>query len=234
MNTVKAMYPINLKNDGQNDRERNVANVNQERLNDNFRTIADALIDLYKSGDHTMKYLSARIESDSSNNRAAILMLPDSIMQQVADTINGYVQYGDTSTEVQQAVASLMAQSANEITLSFSDVVTTANENAEQLSTLSSWVRIVAANAGAGTNAGVIIGSSESSTSFKAEAACIFFYGGDDSHAKWANALAGLDADGNFMASRAHLDSTLLGSKFDVDVVPVSNINFLHITGRGS
>ena len=247
-NNVKAMYTIHLYNNGQNDRERNVINVNQDRLNDNFRTIAACLIDLYNSGDYTLNHLTARIENDERvyvtvpdaegiaaeaiANSAVILMMPDAIMQQVAETITGYVVNGDKTTDIQRAVASLVEQRANEIDIMFTDVNTAVGNNSEQLASLSSWFRVVAANAGAGTNAGAIIGRSDASTSFKAEATCIFFYSGDDDRAKWVNALAGLDADGNFIARRAHVDSMLLGGAFDVDVVPAHGKNFLHIIGR--
>lgn len=248
MANIKAMYPIYLDNDGKNDQERNVVNVNQERLNDNFRTIAACLIELYDSGDHTLNYLSARISRDEEvfvtvpdaegiaaqaiATSSVILMMPDSIMQQVAETINGYVINGETTTAIQRAVASLVEQRADEINIMFTNVTTAVGENTDAITTLSSWVKVVAANAGAGTNAGVIIGSSDSISSFKAEASCIFFYSGDDDRAKWVNALAGLDADGNFIAKRAHIDSELLGNAFDVDVVEAHGVEFLHITGR--
>ena len=248
--TIKAMYPIKLYNEGRDDRERNVVNINQERLNDNFRTIANELIELWASGDHTLNYLSARVAKDEQTfvtvpdaegiaaqaiaTSSVILLMPDTIMQQVAETINGYIINGDTTTDIQKAVASLVEQRANEINIMFTDVNTTLGETAERVSTLSSWVRVVAANIGHGTNAGVIIGSSDSTTSFKAEASCIYFYSGDDERAKWVNALAGLDADGNFIAKRAHLQSVLLGNAFDVDVVEAGGVDFLHITGRNS
>lgn len=247
-NTIKAMYPIYLQNDGKNDRERNVVNVNQERLNENFRNIATELIKLWSSGDYTLNLLSARISKDEEvfvtvpdaegiaaraiENSSVILMMPESIMQQVAETINGYVINGDTTTSIQKAVASLVEQRANEIDIMFTNVTTDVSANTNAINTLASWVKVVAANAVAGTNAGVIIGSSDSISSFKAEASCIFFYSGDDERAKWANALAGLDADGNFIAKRAHIDSMLIGGKFDVDVVEAHGIDFLHITGR--
>ena len=63
-NTIKAMYPITLQNDGKTDSERNVVNINQERLNENFRNIADELIKLWASGDYTLNILSARIAKD--------------------------------------------------------------------------------------------------------------------------------------------------------------------------
>ena len=245
---IKAMYPITLYNDGKNDRDRNVVNVNQERLNENFRNIADELIALWSSGDYTLNILSARIAKDESvyvtapdaegiaaqaiASSSVILMMPESIMQQVADTINGYVINGDTTTSIQKAVASLVQQRSDEIDIMFTNVTNAVGENADAITTLSSWVRVVAANAGAGTNAGVIIGSSDSVSSFKAEASCIFFYSGDDERAKWVNALAGLDADGNFLAKRAHIESMLIGNAFDVDVVEVGGRNFLHIIGR--
>lgn len=247
-NTIKAMYPITLQNDGKTDQERNAVNVNQERLNENFRNIATELIKLWESGDYTLNILSARIAKDEEvfvtvpdaegiaaqaiATSSVILMMPESIMQQVAETINGYVINGDTTTSIQKAVASLVEQRADEIDIRFTNVTTALGETADAVTTLSSWVKVVAANAVAGTNAGVIIGSSDSVTSFKAEASCIFFYRGDDERAKWVNALAGLDADGNFIAKRAHIESMLIGDAFDVDVVSAHGVDFLHITGR--
>ena len=247
-NTIKAMYPITLQNDGKTDQERNAVNVNQERLNENFRNIATELIKLWESGDYTLNILSARIAKDEEvfvtvpyaegiaaqaiATSSVILMMPESIMQQVAETINGYVINGDTTTSIQKAVASLVEQRADEIDIRFTNVTTALGETADAVTTLSSWVKVVAANAVAGTNAGVIIGSSDSITSFKAEASCIFFYSGDDERAKWVNALAGLDADGNFIAKRAHIESMLIGDAFDVDVVEAHGVDFLHITGR--
>ena len=247
-NTIKAMYPITLQNDGKNDQERNAVNVNQERLNENFRNIATELIKLWESGDYTLNILSARIAKDEEvfvtvpdaegiaaqaiATSSVILMMPESILQQVAETINGYVINGDTTTSIQKAVASLVEQRADEIDIRFTNVTTALGETADAVTTLSSWVKVVAANAVAGTNAGVIIGSSDSVTSFKAEASCIFFYSGDDERAKWVNALAGLDADGNFIAKRAHIESMLIGDAFDVDVVEAHGVDFLHITGR--
>lgn len=247
-NNIKAMYPIVLFNNGRDDQEKNVVNVNQERLNENFRSIASCLIDLYQSGEHTLKYLSARIANDERvfvtwpdaegiaaeaiANSSVILMMPDSIMQQVAETITGYVANGDTTTDIQKAIASLVQQRADEIDIMFTNVNTSLGETSEQVASISSWFRVVAADIGAGTNAGAIIGSSESTSSFKAEASCIYFYSGDDERAKWVNALAGLDADGNFIAKRAHLESVLLGGAFDVDLVEAHGTEFLHITGR--
>lgn len=248
MASIKAMYPIVLYNDGKNDRERNVININQERLNENFRNIAYELIKLAENGDHTLNYLSARIEKDEKvfvtapdaegiaaqaiANSSVILLMPENILQQVAETINGYVINGDKTTDIQKAIASLVEQRSDEIDIMFTNVTNAVGENTERISTLSSWVKVVSANAIAGTNAGVIIGSSDSTTSFKAEASCIFFYSGDDERAKWANALAGLDADGNFIARRAHISSMLIGNVFDFDVVEANGQEFLHITGR--
>ena len=248
MRKVKAMYPITLYNDSRSDRERNVINVNQDHLNENFRNIAAALIDLYESGDYTMNYLSARVAKDESMfvtlpdaegiaaeaiaNSSVIVMMPDNIMQQVAETIRGYVDRGETTTEVQKAVSSLVQQRANEIDLVFTSVTRSIGDNAERLNELSSWVKVVGADQDMQTNAGVIIGRSYAAASFKAEASCIYFYSGGDERAKWENALAGLDSDGNFIAKRAHLDSVLLGGAFDVDKVTVGGVDFLHITGR--
>ena len=247
---MKAMYPITLYNNGENDRERNVINVNQERLNENFRNLAEAIIELFTSGEHTLNYLSARVSADESSwtaigqqveqNTAAILVLPTSITQSITDVIteyvanNGEVQAGDPVLTT--AIASLVQQSSDKLTVTFTTTTNAINSSVqaqgERLTNIESWVKIVAANADAGTNAGVIIGSSDSISSFKAEATCIFFYGGDDSQAKWANALAGLDTYGNFIASRAHVNSLLLGDMFDVDVVEANGTQFLHITGR--
>ena len=103
-NTIKAMYPITLQNDGKNDQERNVVNVNQERLNENFRNIATELIKLWESGDYTLNILSARISRDEEvfvtvpdaegiaaqaiATSSVILMMPESILQQVAETVH--------------------------------------------------------------------------------------------------------------------------------------------------
>ena len=118
---IKAMYPITLYNNGRDDRERNVVNVNQERLNENFRNIATELIALWESGDHTLNYLSARLSSDEERfvtvpdaegiaaeaiaHSSVILLMPDTIMQQVSDLINGYVAEGETTTNIQRAIA---------------------------------------------------------------------------------------------------------------------------------
>lgn len=247
---LKAMYPITLYNDGKSDRERNVINVNQERLNENFRNLSEAIIELFTSGEHTLDYLSARVSKDEASwtaigqqveqNTAAILVLPTSITQSITDVITEYVAHnGEVQTDdpvLTTAIASLVQQSSDKLTVSFTTTTNAINNSVqsqdERLSAIESWVKIVAANVGAGTNAGVIIGSSDSVSSFKAEASCIFFYSGDDSRAKWANALAGLDSDGNFIASRAHIESLLLGNMFDVDVVEDNGVEFLHITGR--
>lgn len=251
--TIKAMYPITLYNNGKDDRERNVVNINQERLNENFRNIASELIALWESGDHTLNYLSARVSADEERfitapdaegiattaiqNSAVILAMPDNILQQVSQLIEGYVASDDKdpehqTTELQRAVASLVKQRADEIDIIFTQVDTALGETSAVVQDLSSWIKVVPDNTVAGTNAGVIIGRSTSASNFKAEADHIYFYSGDDDRGKWANALAGLDADGNFIAKRAHLDSVLLSGAFDVDLVEAHGIDFLHITGR--
>lgn len=247
---LKAMYPITLYNDGKSDREKNVININQQHLNENFRNISEAIIELFTSGEHTLDYLSARVDADEASwtaigqqveqNSAAILVMPTGIFQSITDVIKQYVAHGGEvqqgDSELTTAIASLVAQSSDKLVVSFTSTTTALSNSVDsqdaRLSAIESWVKVVAANAGDGTNAGVIIGSSDSSTSFKAEASCIFFYSGDDSCAKWANALAGLDATGRFVAGKASIDSMLLCKAFDIDLVTVNNVDFLHITGR--
>lgn len=242
---IKAMYPITLYNDGKNDREKHVINVNQDHLNENFRNIAEALLELYQSGEHTLNYLSARVAKDESTfvtmpdaqgiaaeaiaKSSVILMMPETIMQQVAETIQGYVATQDTTEPIQQAISSLVEQRAEEIDVVFTTAITS---NSQRIERLSSWLKVVDSDLDAHTNAGVIIGRSDSAASFKAEASCIFFYDGSDDRAKWENALAGLDANGSFYAGSAHLGSVLLGDAFDIDKVIVGGVEFLHITGR--
>lgn len=239
---IKAMYPIVLKNDGRTDREKNDYNVNQERLNANFKEIASEIVRLWESGERNLNFLSARISEDESQwtalgqqvteNTSTIIMLPSTIISQVATVIREYVDNGEGQDpdELTQAIASMMTQEADSITASFQQ---TFLDQDGRLQTIESWFRVVAGNAGAGTNPGAIIGRSDSDTSFKAEATCIYFYRGDDNQAKWVNALAGLDANGNFVAGVVHVGSLLIDDLFDVDVVAgPNNIEFLHIIGR--
>lgn len=237
-NVMKAMYPINLSNDGRNDQERNMVNVNQERLNDNFRSISSALSYLFQSGEHTLKYLSARIKSsedgfvstlngvqDTVNTHSAeILAMPDAIMQMVGSSITEYNPNGDP---VQKAVSTVITEQNNAVELKFTEV------NSE-LGTIQSWVRIYGTTAASelGISPGVIIGDNQQPYALKAESNAIYFYRGMDSDAKKANMLAGFDASGSFEAGSIHNTSTLLDGKFDIDVVNANGVDFLHITGR--
>lgn len=245
-NSIKAMYPINLDNRGGNDRERNVVNVNQERLNENFRVIAAALSDLYASGEHTLKYLTARIKEGetvyistlngvlelTNENSAEILALPNAIMQMVASSIANYQATGDDLTPVQTAVNSVVTQMASEIDAEFTSTNSAIGNTNDQLSQMNSWVRVYGVGNSLGIPPGVVIGDSESGTSFKAQGNIIFFFQGADSRATDANAVASFDGNGNFNAGSIHNSSTLLDGKFDIDVVNANGIDFLHITGR--
>lgn len=258
-NRMKAFYPIKLPKASGNTSEvaRTAEEVNEERLNDNFRTIANELVKLWDSGEKQLNVLSARVSADEKlyvtapdaegiaadaiANSAVILMMPEAIMSQVSEVLTGYATTGyvdnaDNATlaAAQEVTTSTVTQSANELRVDITKNTTRSTGNESVLNSLTSWVRIVTANAQAGTNAGVIIGDSKSSTSLKAEAGVIFFYRGDDSQAKAANQLAGFDADGNFVASAVHTESTLLDGKFDIDVVTANSIDFLHITGRNT
>lgn len=245
---IKAMYPISLQNDGRTDQERNIVNKNQDRLNDNFRSLAAALVELWQSNDHSFDFLSARIDGESTEltalgelvaqHQATILVMPDTIINQVAQIITEYNDHGvqEDSPALTTAISSLMRQQADNITVLFTTEISGLSLDVagqgERLSTLEDWFKVVARDTTAGTNAGAIIGSSDSDTSFKAEATCIYFYRGDVDKAKWANALAGMDANGNFVATDVHTDSILLNSMFDIDVVTADGVDFLHITGR--
>ena len=244
--SMKAMYPINLENYGKNDQERNVVNINQERLNDNFRTITAALSELYASGEHTLKYLTARIKDGetvyistingvlelTNENSAEILALPNAIMQMVASSIANYQQTGDDLTPVQTAVNSVITQLSDGINMEFTNTNNAIGNTSEQLSQMNSWVRVYGAGNSLGIPPGVVIGDSESGTSFKAQGNIIFFFQGADSQATDANAVASFDGNGNFNAGSIHNSSTLLDGKFDIDVVTANSVDFLHITGR--
>jgi len=247
-NRMKALYAIVLpRTDDKTDAARVAQDVNQERLNDNFRTITNELMKIWEGGERNLNLLSARITSvqdvtddqlrdiiaNVATNTAAIAMAPDQIMSQVSQTLEGYATTGDLDangnavlTEAKSYTDSTVSQTAQGLTVLI-------NQN-----DLSSWVRIV--GAGAGTLPGVIIGKSDSTTSLKAEAEAIFFYRGDATNAWWKdannqlnpNALAGFDADGNFITRNIHNESLLLDGKFDIDVVNAGGVDYLHITGR--
>lgn len=247
-NRMKALYAIILPKTGdKTDAARIAQDVNQERLNDNFRTITNELMKIWEGGEQSLNLLAARVTSvqevtdaeirdiiaNVATNTAAIAMVPGQITSQVSESLEGYALetyvdkkgetvYGDALKDAKSYTDSVVTQTANELNVTISQ------------NDLSSWVRIV--GAGVGTNAGVIIGSNDSDTSLKAEATALFFYRGDETQAKQSNADVLLDASGNLIAKNIHNDSLLLNSKFDIDVVTAlsggSNVDFLHITGR--
>ena len=237
-NVMKAMYPISLEKNGKTDQERNIVNVNQERLNDNFRSIAAALSSLFQSGEHTLKYLTARIKDSEEmyeatlsgvdekvrENSAEILALPTAIMQMVGSSI---LNYNADGNPVEQSVNTVITQQNNAIDLKFTQVD-------DELGTIQSWVRIYGPTAASelGISPGVIIGDNLQPYALKAEGNAIYFFRGADNAAKKANMLAGFDASGNFEAGAIHNESSLIDGKFDVDVVNANGVDFLHITGR--
>ena len=250
---MKALYDIRMPGaKDASDRERNVENVNEDRLNGNFREIANELLKLWASNDHTLNFLSAQIEDANESftalgsqvvqNSSAILLLPDQVIQQVATVIRQYADTGEgDSNYLTQAIQSLITQSSNEIMVAFenSETVTGLQSGLgdvqRNVTTLSSWVRVISGE-GMQTQPGVAIGRSNSAYKFKAEADTIYFYKGEDESAAWANAEAGLSAEGRFLAKKASIESMLLCRAFDVDTVEAKingvNVEFLHITGR--
>lgn len=256
MANIKAMYPVNLQNDGRNDQERNIVNVNQERLNDNFRTIMAELVRLADSGVRDLNMLSARLTKDEKvfvtmpevQGIAADTVTSTTIMQVIAGeifnvlsrVITGYASDESAPTDnsenaVYQAVQTLIEHKAADYmdaTFQMTTTKQTVDGNTTYLSDVKNWIRYIAADLDAGLNGGIIIGQSNVETSFKAEAGRIFFYQGADEDSKWDNALAGLSAQGRFFAANADLESVFLGDMFDMDVVDVGGVSFLHITGR--
>lgn len=258
-NRMKALYTIMLpKRSNVPGIERTTEEVNEERLNDNFRTITNELVKLWEGGEHNLNVLSARISSaestfvtapdaagiaaDAVANNAAIIALPDTIRSQVSEIITGYA----TTEELAGALAAANEYSDSQLTQTADSLSVTINQQALILSgedttspgigktiyDLSSWVKIVGLDLDHGTNPGVIIGRSGADASLKAEADAIFFFKGDETQAKKANQLAGFDASGNFVARAVHTDSMELNSEFDIDVVSANGVDFLHITGR--
>ena len=245
-NRMKALYAIILPKTGdKTDAARIAQDVNQERLNDNFRTITNELMKIWEGGEQSLNLLAARVTSvqevtdaeirdiiaNVATNTAAIAMVPGQITAQVSESLDGYALetyvdekgetvYGDALTAANSYTDSVVTQTANELNV-------TINQN-----DLSSWVRIVGANAQAGTNAGVIIGSNTAEASLKEEAGALFFYRGDETRAKQSNADVLLNASGNLIAKDIHNDSMLLNGKFDIDVVTAGGVDYLHITGR--
>ena len=247
-NRMKALYAIVLpRTDDKTDAARVAQDVNQERLNDNFRTITNELMKIWEGGERDLNLLSARITSvqeltddqlrdiiaNVATNTAAIAMVPGQIMSQVSETLEGYATTGDLDASGNAVLEAARSYADTTVSQTAQELTVAINQN-----DLSSWVRIVGASAG--TLPGVIIGSSDSDTSFKAEASAVFFYRGDTSNAWWVdennvlnpNALAGFDANGNFVTRNIHSNSMLLENKFDIDVVNAGGVDYLHITGR--
>jgi hypothetical protein len=250
---MKALYPIKLPKSSGDASEvaRASEQVNEEHLNDNFRTITSELVKLWEGGERQLNIMSSRmtetetglaatntiingIQADVATNTTAILQMPDAIMSSVSTTLEGYATVGYVDGETgeletaTQNLTSQITQVANDVSVNFNSIATIGGEVSE----LSSWVRII--GQGAVTLPGVIIGASDNPTSLKAEAGELYFYKGDDTKAQWDNALAGFDAAGNFVANAVHTESTLLDGKFDIDVVTANSVDFLHITGRNT
>lgn len=288
-NRMKALYAIILPKTGdKTDAARIAQDVNQERLNDNFRTITNELMKIWEGGEQQLNVMSSRITSsqeglaalnqsvntvwgilqiDTQTNTSVIQQLSDSINSAVSESHAGYIWLKDyvdgTATDenddpvypalysAQQTNINSISQTATETENRLTSTINVLNNNNDPdafpfqttVKEISSWVRILGPSNTAGVPAGVIIGESEATASLKAEATDIFFYKGDDTNAWWKrngqlnpNALAGFDADGHFVANSVHTESSLLGGKFDIDVVTAlsggSNVDFLHITGR--
>lgn len=253
-NKMKALYAIVLpKSTNAPGITRSAEDVNEERLNDNFRTITNELMKLWDGGEQNLKVMSSRvsqterdlaamnqvvngIQADTIANTTAIQQMPDTIVAVVSETINGYatVTYVDTATgaissdlvDASENLSSQITQLANLLNVEISDRVTLG----DVVSELNSWVRVVGQIGSA--NPGVIIGRSDSESRFKAEAAAIFFYRGSDADALESNADVLLDAEGRLKANNADIGSMLLGNAFDIDVVTANSVDFLHITGR--
>lgn len=255
MNRMKALYPIKLPKSSGDASEvaRASEQVNEEHLNDNFRTITSELVKLWEGGERQLNIMSSRmtetetglaatntiingIQADVATNTSAIVQMPDAISSAVSTSLVGYATVGYVDEETgavasdlvsaTQTITSQITQYSNEVSV-YHDQMTVIGD---EVTTMSSWVRII--GPGQATNPGVIIGDSQNSTSLKAEASNLYFYKGDDTKAQWANALAGFDAAGNFVANAVHTESTLLDGKFDIDVVTANSVDFLHITGR--
>lgn len=255
MNRMKALYPIKLPKSSGDASEvaRASEQVNEEHLNDNFRTITSELVKLWEGGERQLNIMSSRmtetetglaatntiingIQADVAENTSVIEQRAEAIMSSVSTTLQGYaeVSYVDQKTG---AVASDLVSATQNLTTQITQVSSGVSINSSSISTIdgevtamSSWVRIIGDDAV--TDPGVIIGNSQTSTSLKAEADHLYFYDGEDTQAQWNNALAGFDGDGSFKANAVHTKSTLLDGKFDIDVVTANSVDFLHITGR--
>ena len=257
MNRMKALYPIKLPKSSGDASEvaRASEQVNEEHLNDNFRTITSELVKLWEGGERQLNIMSSRmtetevglaatntiingIQADVVTNTSAIAQMPDAIASSVSTTLEGYAtlvyvdgKTGALDTKFETATANIessVAQYADKVEVQIS----TTEAIGTEVNKMTSWVRIVTRDEVHDTNAGVIIGDSQTITRLKAEAGAIYFYRGDDTQAQWNNALAGFDGDGSFKANAVHTKSSLLDGKFDIDVVTANSVDFLHITGR--
>lgn len=252
-NRMKALYTIMLpKRSNVPGIERTTEEVNEERLNDNFRTIVNELVKLWEGGEHNLNVLSARIMAakevtdaeirdiiaNVEKNSAAIVMMPDGIKTQVSEMLEGYATTGEVDENGDAVFEAAKSYTDSTVSQTASDLTVLISQN-----DLSSWVRIIGDVAASGsnhaTNAGVIIGKSTSDVSLKEEAKAIFFYKGEDKNGWWPvenesnpNVLAGFDSNGSLVAGSIHNESMLLSSKFDIDVVSANGVDFLHITGR--
>lgn len=190
--------------------------------------------------------LADSINSAVSQSQTGYMWLKDYVDGNATDENDNAVY--PTLYTTQQSDINTISQTATETANTLSSTVTALGNNDDPnafpfqttVKEISSWVRILGPGNTAGVPAGVIIGQSDATASLKAEATDIFFYKGDDTNAWWKNAndqlnpnaLAGFDANGHFVANSIHNESSLLGGKFDIDVVTAGGVDFLHITGR--
>ncbi len=252
-NRMKALYTIMLpKRSNVPGIERTTEEVNEERLNDNFRTIVNELVKLWEGGEHNLNLLSARITATKEvtdaelrdiiatveTNSSAIAAVPGQIKTQVTQELKGYATTGDVDANGQAVLKEAKSYADSQVTQSASDLTVLINQK-----DLTSWVRIVGDVAATlddhAREAGVIIGQNKSDVSLKEEAQALFFYKGEDKNGWWPtenesnpNVLAGFDSNGSLVAGSIHNDSQLLNGKFDIDVVNANGVDFLHITGR--
>lgn len=116
-NRMKALYAIVLPRTGDNtDAARVAQDVNQERLNDNFRTITNELLKIWEGGEQRLNVMSSRItesqeglaalgqtvntvwgilQIDTQTNTSVIQQLSDSINTAVSESQAGYIWLKD-------------------------------------------------------------------------------------------------------------------------------------------
>lgn len=116
-NRMKALYAIILPKTGdKTDAARIAQDVNQERLNDNFRTITNELLKIWEGGEQQLNVMSSRITSsqeglaalnqsvntvwgilqiDTQTNTSVIQQLSDSINTAVSESQAGYIWLKD-------------------------------------------------------------------------------------------------------------------------------------------